>query len=351
MTSNERRMDQQHRKTHSHRSSFRREPAKKLVERAASCDKSAMPTRNGAIRIFRLFGIDVFLHWSWFLIVIYDIQVRGHLYDSYIWNALETLSLFGIILAHEFGHALACRQVGGTANQIILWPLGGVAYVAPPQRPGAMLWSIVAGPLVNVVLFPILSAVAFFAGQAGWEHLYPDLYQYIDAIWLTNLIILIFNMLPIYPLDGGQIFRSLLWFVVGRANSLMVATALGFLGVGAMALLAYLWGDTWFWILAAFAGLNCWSGFQQSKQLLRLEKAPRRTEFRCPECKESPPIGKFWRCGKCGSGFDTFETQAFCPNCHAEYAVTVCPYCLNKKPMAEWRAYQTPPPVPPQGGV
>ena len=56
---------------------------------------------------------------------------------------------------HEFGHALACRQVGGKANQIMLWPLGGVAYVSPPQRPGAMLWSIAAGPLVNVVLVPV----------------------------------------------------------------------------------------------------------------------------------------------------------------------------------------------------
>ena len=71
---------------------------------------------------------------------------------------LEYLALFLIVLMHEFGHALACRQVGGTANRIVLWPLGGVAYVNPPQRPGATLWSIVAGPLVNVVFLPILSA-------------------------------------------------------------------------------------------------------------------------------------------------------------------------------------------------
>src|SRR6185312_5238747 len=104
---------------------------KKLVKFLPACDKSPMPTKKGAIRIFRLFGIDVYLHWSWFLIVLYDIQARGHVYDSYLWNALETLGLFGIILLHEFGHALACRQVGGNANQIVLWPLGGVAYVSP----------------------------------------------------------------------------------------------------------------------------------------------------------------------------------------------------------------------------
>ena len=65
-------------------------------------------------------------------------------------NVLEYLALFGIVLLHEFGHALACRQVGGTADRIMLWPLGGVAYVNPPSRPGATLWSLAAGPLVNV---------------------------------------------------------------------------------------------------------------------------------------------------------------------------------------------------------
>jgi Zn-dependent protease len=307
-----------------------------------------MPTKKGAIRIFRLFGIDVYLHWSWFLIVIFDIQVRADMYNSYLWNALETLSLFGIVLMHEFGHALACRQVGGTANQIVLWPLGGVAYVSPPQRPGAMLWSIAAGPLVNVMLVPVLSAVVLFARHAEWNEIYPNLYHYTVAIWLTNAIILGFNLLPIYPLDGGQILRSLLWFMVGRANSLMVASVLGFIGVAGMALVAFLFSAMWFWILAAFAGFNCWIGFQQSQQLLRLERAQRRTEFHCPECKESPPVGEFWRCSRCGQKFDTFLTQAFCPNCNTEYAVAACPYCFNSRPLAEWRGFQgpmNPPPV------
>src|ERR1017187_6332129 len=116
-----------------------------------------MPTRQGSFRLFRFAGIDVFLHWSWFLIAAYA-TTRTSLYSSPVWNVLEYLSLFLIVLMHEFGHALACRSVGGQANQIVLWPLGGVAYVSPPQRPGAMLWSIAAGPLVNVVLAPVLTA-------------------------------------------------------------------------------------------------------------------------------------------------------------------------------------------------
>ena len=67
--------------------------------------------------------------------------------------------ILNLILAHEFGHSLACRSVGGEANRIVLWPLGGIAYVSPPQRPGATLWSIAAGPLVNVALVPVLFVV------------------------------------------------------------------------------------------------------------------------------------------------------------------------------------------------
>jgi Zn-dependent protease len=305
-----------------------------------------MPTRQGSIRIFRLFGIDVYLHWSWFLIVLFDMQSRSQVYNSYTWNALETLGLFGIVLMHEFGHALACRQVGGKANQIVLWPLGGVAYVAPPQRPGAMLWSIAAGPLVNVVLIPVLFGLSILAQRTGWEDHSANLSTFLSAIQFTNIIILIFNLLPIYPLDGGQIFRSLLWFVIGRANSLMVASALGFVGVAGLAAFAYYENATWFWILAAFAGYNCWVGYKQAQQLLRLEKSPRRAEFHCPVCRESPPVGEFWRCGRCGQSFDTFLTQSFCPHCNAEYNATACPYCFNSRPMPEWRGPQVPP-VPP----
>src|SRR3954469_5614912 len=107
---------------------------------------------GSGIRLFRVFGIDVFLHWSWIIVAMFELQSRRENYTSQVWKVAEYLTLFGIVLLHEFGHALACRQVGGEAERIILWPLGGIAYVAPPARPGAVLWSIVAGPLVNLVL-------------------------------------------------------------------------------------------------------------------------------------------------------------------------------------------------------
>src|ERR1700758_890567 len=212
-----------------------------------------MPTsRQGSVRLFRFSGIDVFLHWSWFLVAAFEIQNRAGRYSSLTWNVLEYLALFLIVMLHEFGHALACRQVGGTANQIVLWPLGGVAYVDPPPRPGATLWSIAAGPLVNLLLAPLLILIVTFGRSAGWAQSMPDLYRLLRAILYIDVGLLVFNILPIYPLDGGQILRSLLWFVFGRARSLMVATVLGFIGVAAIIVLAVWTQSLWTGAIAIF---------------------------------------------------------------------------------------------------
>src|SRR5271166_2547609 len=134
-----------------------------------------MPTsRQGSIHLFRFAGVDVFLHWSWFLVALFEINARAGKYSSIVWNVLEYLALFLIVLIHEYGHALACRQVGGRANQIVLWPLGGVAYVDPPPRPGATLWSIAAGPLVNVALVPVLYVILTMGRSSGWGTTAPD---------------------------------------------------------------------------------------------------------------------------------------------------------------------------------
>ena len=109
---------------------------------------------KGCIRLFHVAGISVLLHWSWLLVAIFEITQRADTYPSLAWNVAEYLVLFGIVLLHELGHAFACRMVGGTAEQIILWPLGGIAYVNPPLRPGAVLWSISAGPWSMSCCFP-----------------------------------------------------------------------------------------------------------------------------------------------------------------------------------------------------
>jgi Zn-dependent protease len=295
-----------------------------------------LPTRKGSIRLFRFAGVQVYLHWSWFALVAYEVSLRSGNYSSGVFNVLEYLALFGIVLLHEFGHALACRQVGGQADQIVLWPLGGVAYVAPPQRPGAMLWSIAAGPLVNVGLLPVLGGAWFAVGAMGWDITQPDWYALIQMVAIINLVLLIFNLLPVYPLDGGQILRSLLWFVFGRARSLMIAASIGVVGVVGLIGLAIWLRSVWTVIMGVFILMNCVGGLRQARMLAAVAKLPRRGGFACPSCGMAPPIGIFWRCGQCRNPLDTFEAGGVCPHCGTQFPVTACPDCGVARPMSEW---------------
>ena len=301
--------------------------------------------------MFRVFGITVWLHWSWFLILAWRLQLAKNssdspgstYYNSPVWMVAELIAVFGIVLLHEFGHALACKQTGGEADTIVLWPLGGIAYVRTPNRPGATLWSLAAGPLVNVVLVPVTLGAFILAGLI-WPHgENTGLLQFLKMVMDINLIILCFNMLPIYPLDGGQILRSLLWFVIGPVRSLYTAVVIGFLGAVAMVGVAFLGHNPWFGVLAIFAASRCWAGFQQAKVLGKIKAMPRHLDFKCPACGESPFIGAFWGCNQCRKPFDPFETGGQCPHCSHEFHTANCPLCHQLNPISSWRV--GPPPL------
>jgi Zn-dependent protease len=259
------------------------------------------------------------------------------MYSSVAWVILEYVALFLIVLLHEFGHSLACRSVGGKADRIVLWPLGGIAFVDPPPRPGPTLWSIAAGPAVNVMLTPILIGLWLIASSSGWKASTPDVYTFITSICVLNIWLLIFNMLPIYPLDGGQILQSLLWFVLGRARSLLVTTIIGFVAAPVLVLVGvFYFKTTFFFIMIAFVLLNCWGGLMQARLMVRIARLPRRDGFVCPDCGERPPLGEFWRCNKCLKPFDTFATNATCPHCGTEFPTTRCISCGHLNPITQW---------------
>jgi Zn-dependent protease len=304
--------------------------------------------RRGTIRLFSVSGIEVFLHWSWFVVAAFEIGSRASSYSSPGWNIAEYLTLFLIVMLHEFGHALACRQVGGTADRIVLWPLGGVAYVNPPMRPGAVLWSIVAGPLVNVALIPVLAILVGLSKSMGWAQEMPNAYLFLRTVLAIDLGLLAFNVLPIYPLDGGKIVWSLLWYPMGRARSLMAATVVGFLGSAGLVVLAITSHSSWLGILCVFFVLRCWSGLQAALAMVRLETAPRRAGRICPSCKASPPIGAHWACPKCKTRFDTFATNAVCPSCGSAFGATACVDCKRSNRIGHWSpgAMATPEPEP-----
>ena len=292
--------------------------------------------QSGSLRLFRLAGIEVFLHWSWFVVAMIEINHRRNAYSSLAWNAAEYVALFLIVLLHEFGHALACRQVGGQALRIVLWPLGGVAFVAPPQRPGATLWAIAAGPLVNLILLPLAFVGAAIGQGLGWDVTRPDAQHFLWALFAINAGLLIFNLLPVYPLDGGQILRSLLWFVLGRARSLKVAVIVGFIGAAGMLVLAAYWTSFWTALMGIFMLFTCWRSWQHARVLSALDSLPRHAGFACPECQNAPPVGPFWTCHQCRTRFDTFVHLAVCPQCQTQFETTGCVHCGAARPMAEW---------------
>jgi Zn-dependent protease/CBS domain-containing protein len=171
---------------------------------------------NG-IRVGRLFGIEVALHPSWFLVLAFFTfsLATGFFPAAYPgWDAaatwaiasLATLLLFASVLAHEFGHSLVARSQGIPVRNITLFILGGVAQLErEPDSPGREAWMAVAGPLVSVVIGGASLAAAY--AVPGPEQLVA-LLAYLGVM---NLALVVFNLLPGFPLDGGRVLRALLW--------------------------------------------------------------------------------------------------------------------------------------------
>lgn len=227
---------------------------------------------RGSLRLFAVAGIEVYLHFTWFIVAALEFTQFSRRYHAPIWGVFEYLSLFAIVLMHEFGHALACRQVGGRADRIMLWPLGGAAFVRPPPRPGAYLWSIAAGPLVNVALFPIFTIALFVAGGTHLRLTNPDAARFIISLWSINTGLLVFNLLPIYPLDGGQIVRGVLWLKLGPIRSLKIASVIGFGGAIALAGFAILQQSIWLGVIAFFVFGQANAGWRAARNLALQEE-------------------------------------------------------------------------------
>lgn len=186
----------------------------------------------------RWFGIRVVLHWTFLVYAAYQLFYgRGPHSNPLPLDALQLGLLFAVVLMHEFGHALSCKLVGGQAERIILWPLGGIAFVQPPPQPTAWLITTVCGPLVNAVLWPIFYHVSHNLGITDswsisvWYTTHTGLPLYVGLgcyfMWQINMLLLIFNLIPAYPMDGGRILQEILWYIVGYAHSRFVAGIVG----------------------------------------------------------------------------------------------------------------------------
>jgi Zn-dependent protease len=294
------------------------------------------PDFKGAFRLYRLAGVEVYIHWSWFIAAYFLIKDRPVVYSSLGWDVAEYLAGFAVVLMHELGHVFACRSVGGAANRILLWPLGGLAFVAPPPRPGAELWTTVAGPLVNVVLFPVLYVLALATAPGTDEETISDWCKHFNALYVFNIVILVFNLLPIFPLDGGRILHSILWYCFGPVVGLAIAAGVGVVVGPALLVLALTQGEWWLAATCAFLTLGAIGGLARARMRRRLRGVERRSGLACPFCKKAPPVGAFWMCTKCHQRVDDFQTSGPCPVCETTVETTLCFDCWEISKKADW---------------
>lgn len=166
----------------------------------------------------RVAGIPVRLHWLLLLYWVMELNSRlageGDRKLILLFWLLKVGLVFGSILLHELGHAFAARAVGGYTAEILLWPLGGLAFANAPHHWKAQLAVAAGGPLVTLVI--VVAGYLVFELGAGFLPSGPGVggaFVEISKVVLFdwNSIILVFNLLPLYPLDGGRIFLACAW--------------------------------------------------------------------------------------------------------------------------------------------
>jgi Zn-dependent protease len=278
------------------------------------------------IPIGRYFGIRVRLHIT-FLIFAF---ARARAAEDPPIQLVYLTGLFICILLHEFGHALAARWCDGDADEIVLWPLGGLAFVRPAFNPTAHLITTVAGPFVTLVLAVLFTASAFVLTGTGAAIGRLPLGDFCTTMAIYNWFLLVFNMIPAFPMDGGRIVRDVLWHWIGPVRStrfaVILSRCIAIIGLG----IAFFMRDLWIGFLALFVLM----GASHEYAILavessapthdfslkeRLKRGFRRRSFRS-RARAAEAAG-FHRCAACGRTDLEFPSLDF----------RVCPVCTGGK--------------------
>lgn len=195
-----------------------------------------------SFRLFTFAGINVHLHMTYIIFALFQVSedARGGaqgILNGVVWLGL----LFAVVLCHEFGHCFGARSVGGDPRHILMWPLGGLAFADAPMRLWPQFVTVACGPLVNVAFCVLSGAIIAATGQFKLGLLYyclpviayhgsTTLLQYLGLFYSINLFLFAFNMLPFFPMDGGQLLRCALWAVFGYGRATIYACYIGIIG-------------------------------------------------------------------------------------------------------------------------
>lgn len=258
---------------------------------------------RGSLRLFTWFGIPVHLHWSFGLIFLYALWIG---YDNSLdlmgtlWLMGFFVALFGCVLLHEYGHALTARRYDVDTHDIILTPIGGIARLEKmPEKPSQEFVVAIAGPLVNVAIALLLLGVsALVFHEERWEFFKWFLNQqfsfaadedtgqileesgiqpsglmfYLPVLVATNIGLVLFNLIPAFPMDGGRIFRSLMAMKWGRVRATQWAAWVG--QAIAVLFIAYgLWSNAF---TLALVGLFVFTTARSENAMVQLDDFLRR---------------------------------------------------------------------------
>ncbi len=171
-------------------------------------------------RVGRWLGIDVFVHPTFWLLPLF-VYFAASPGSDVTGELLVLFAAFGCVVLHEYGHAVAGRAFGVGTRDITLYPLGGVATLDRiPEKPVAELVIALAGPAVNVII-----GLGLAAGLLLDPGVLPR--GFVERLFLVNVVLVLFNLLPAFPMDGGRVLRALLAAPLGRLRATEVAVGIG----------------------------------------------------------------------------------------------------------------------------
>jgi Zn-dependent protease/CBS domain-containing protein len=237
--------------------------------------------RGGSFMLGRAFGINVKVHWTFLLLLLffagYGYVQSGNLFGALLATGLVVV-LFVFVVLHEYGHSLVAQRLGIEVRDITLLPIGGLARMsAIPEKPSDEVKIAIAGPLVNVVLAAILYGIAYLGfGSAGLR--VPDLTVsgislggVLSYLAFINVILAGFNFIPAFPMDGGRVLRGLLAARMGAVRATDISAAIGQGFAFAFFLVGLLAGDFFLALIAVFIffGANGEVQMVRQRELMR----------------------------------------------------------------------------------
>jgi Zn-dependent protease len=184
-----------------------------------------------SLKIGRILGIDVYVHLT-FLLLLGLIGVTQWLNGRSLEAALSGVFFFGglflCVLLHEYGHALAARRYGIATRDITLLPIGGVARLERmPDKPSQELVVALAGPLVNIVIAAGLGIGLWLTGHSPLAPLSATSGSLVERLVVVNGFLVLFNLLPAFPMDGGRVLRAILALRMDYARATRIAASIG----------------------------------------------------------------------------------------------------------------------------